>query len=239
LNTKIKCLLLDDELPGLTYLKMLCEQIPELETVKAFDNPKKLLSEIPELDFDLLISDIDMPGINGLNLANLLHNKLVIFATAHKEYAVDAFDIDAVDYITKPVTKERLQKAVVKALERFQKAIAARKFIQCNTDKGKILLYFDQIQYVKTAANDSRDKEALLVDGSFIILKNINFDSLLKQLPETDFCRVNKKEIISMTAVKFFNHNEITLHHLAENKKFTIVALSETYRLDFLTKAKI
>ena len=218
---------------------MLCEQIPELETVKAFDNPKKLLSEIPELDFDLLISDIDMPGMTGLNLANQLQHKLVIFATAHKEYAVDAFDIDAVDYITKPVTKERLQKAVVKALERFNKPSVVRKFIQCNTDKGKVLLYFDQVQYVRIAANDSRDKEVLLKDGSFIILKNINFDSLLKQLPEVDFCRVNKKEMIAMTAVKFFNHNEITLHHQIENKKFTVVALNETYRLDFLTKAKI
>lgn len=226
-------------MPGLTYLKMLCEQIPELETVKAFDNPKKLLTEILELDFDLLISDIDMPGMNGVSLANLLDNKLVIFTTAHKEYAVDAFDIDAVDYITKPVTKERLQKAITKALERFNKLSVARKFIQCNTDKGKVLLYFDQIQYIRTAANDSRDKEVLQIDGNFIILKNINFDSLLKQLPEPDFCRVNKKEVIAMTAVKFFNHNEITLHHQAENKKSTLVTLSETYRLDFLDKAKI
>ena len=218
---------------------MLCEQIPELETVKAFDNPKKLLSEIPELDFDLLISDIDMPGMTGLSLANLLENKLVIFATAHKEYAVDAFDIDAVDYITKPVTKERLQKAVAKALERFNKPSVVRKFIQCNTDKGKVLLYFDQVQYIRIAANDSRDKEVLLKDGSFIILKNINFDSLLKQFPEADFCRVNKKEMIAMTAVKFFNHNEITLHHQTENKKCTVVALSETYRSDFFAKAKI
>jgi DNA-binding LytR/AlgR family response regulator len=239
LNTKIKCLLLDDELPGLTYLKMLCEQIPELEVVKAFNDPQKLLDEVPKLDFDLCISDIEMPGIDGLTLANLLQNKLVIFATAYKNYAAEAFDIDAVDYITKPVTKERLEKAVAKALERFNKPETSKKFIHLNTDKGKALLYFDQIQYIKTALVDSRDKEVLLADGSLLILKNINFDSLLNQLPKSDFCRVNKKEIIAISAVQYFNHNEITLSLQEKNGKSIVSVLSETYRNDFLTKVKI
>ena len=239
MNTKIKCLLLDDELPGLTYLKMLCEQIPELEVVKAFDDPQKLLNEIPNLDFDLCISDIEMPGIDGLTLAGLLQNKLVIFTTAYKNYAAEAFDIDAVDYITKPVTKERLEKAVTKALERFQKVDTSKKFIHLNTDKGKALLYFDQIQYIKTALMDSRDKEVHLSDGSILILKNINFESLLSQLPKADFCRVNKKEIIAISAVQFFNHNEITLAIQEKNGKLITAVLSETYRNDFVSKVKI
>jgi DNA-binding LytR/AlgR family response regulator len=239
LNTKIKCLLLDDELPGLTYLKMLCEQIPELEVIKAFNDPQKLLDEVPSLDFDLCISDIEMPGIDGLTLANLLQNKLVIFTTAYKNYAVEAFDINAVDYITKPVTKERLEKAVAKALERFQKVDVSKKFIHLNTDKGKSLLYFDQIQYIKTALVDSRDKEVYLADGSILILKNINFGSLLNQLPKAEFCRVNKKEIIALTAVQFFNHNEITLTLHEKNGKPIVLVLSETYKNDFLAKVKI
>lgn len=239
MNTKLKCLLLDDELPGLTYLKMLCEQIPELEIIKSFDNPKKLLEATQEIEFDLIISDIEMPGIDGLALANLLQDKLVIFTTAYKNYAAEAFDIEAVDYITKPVTKERLQKAVAKALERFNKPSLTKKFIHLNTDKGKALLYFAQIQYIKTASTDSRDKEVLLADGSFLILKNINFNSLLSQLPEADFCRVNKKEIIAMAAVKFFNHNEITLNLQEKKAKPITLILSETYRSDFLIKVKI
>ncbi|MNQ99815.1 hypothetical protein D3C85_1155650 [compost metagenome] len=108
-----------------------------------------------------------------------------------------------------------------------------------NTDKGKALLYFDQIQYIKTATTDSRDKEVFLVDGSSLVLKNINFDTLLSHLPVVDFCRVNKKEIIAIAAVKFFNHNEITLNHREKNGKFTTLLLSETYRSDFLLKVKI
>jgi len=200
---------------------MLCEQIPEVEIVKTFNNPEKLLSDIPNLDYDLLISDIEMPGMDGLHLAEMLENKMVIFCTAYKDYAADAFNIDAVDYITKPVKLERLQKAISKALERFNKPDSARKFIQLNTDKGKTLLYFNQIQYIKTAVSDSRDKSVLLADGSFLNLKNVKFDTLLNELPEADFCRVNKKEIIAVRAIKFFNHNEIVLHHIEENNKNT------------------
>lgn len=239
MNTKLKCLLLDDELPGLTYLKMLCEQIPEVEIVKTFNNPEKLLSEIPNLDFDLLITDIEMPGIDGLHLANLVQHKMVVFCTAYKDYAADAFTIDAVDYITKPVKLERLQKAILKAFERFNNVNNAKRFLQLNTDKGKSLLYFNQILHIKTALGDSRDKTVLLSDGSLLNLKNINFDTLLKELPETDFCRVNKKEIVAIKAIKFFNHNEITLNHPDKNEKNTTLFLSETYRADFLKKVKI
>ena len=239
MNTKLKCLLLDDELPGLTYLKMLCEQIPELEIVKTFNNPEKLLADIPDLEFDLLISDIEMPGMDGLHLAEMLQHKMVIFCTAYKEYAADAFNIDAIDYITKPVKLDRLQKAISKAVDRFDKPDTAKKFMQLNTDKGKTLLYFNQIQYIKTAIIDSRDKTVLLTDGSFLNLKNVKFDTLLSELPEIDFCRINKKEIIAVKAIKFFNHNEIVLHHLEENNKNTTLILSETYRSDFVKKVKL
>lgn len=218
---------------------MLCEQIPEVEIVKTFNNPEKLLQEIPNLDFDLLISDIEMPGTNGLYLAEMLENKLVIFCTAYKEYAADAFTLDAVDYITKPVKLERLQKAISKAFEHFHKPTVSKKFIQLNTDKGKTLLYFNQIQYIKTAVSDSRDKIVWLTDGSFLNLKNINFDTLLKELPESDFCRVNKKEVVAVNAIKFFNHTEIVLHLLDKNHKNHSLILSETYRSDFLIKVKI
>lgn len=218
---------------------MLCEQIPEVEIVKTFNNPQKLLSDIPDLEFDLLISDIEMPGMDGLHLAELLNDKMVIFCTAYKDYAADAFNIDAVDYITKPVKLERLQKAISKALERFEKPDTAKKFIQLNTDKGKTLLHFNQIQYIKTAVSDSRDKTVLLADGSFLNLKNVKFDTLLNELPEANFCRINKKEIIAVKAIKFFNHNEIVLHHVEENNKNTTLILSETYRSEFLKKVKL
>ena len=110
-------MLLDDDLQNLTYLKMLCEQIPELEVVRAFNHPQKLLQAIPNLEFDLCILDIEMPDLNGLQVANLLNGKPVIFATAFDEHAADAFDLNAIDYVRKPLSLDRLQQAVEKAVQ--------------------------------------------------------------------------------------------------------------------------
>ncbi|MEN6453577.1 MAG: response regulator [Prolixibacteraceae bacterium] len=239
MTTKIKCLLLDDELPGLKYLKLLCEQIPELEVVKAFNSAEAFLNELPALEFDLCILDIEMPGMDGLSIANLLDGKPVIFTTAYKEYAAEAFDLNAVDYIRKPVKKERLQLAIEKAQERLGRHSQAKNFIQINTDKGKTLLFFDQIAYVVASANDSRDKEAWLYDGKILILKNISFEKLLQYLPGQDFCQVSKKEVIAMHSVQFFSHDEITTNLTQPSGKPLILTLGDAYRKDFLKKVKL
>lgn len=237
MDSKLKCILLDDELPGLAYLKMLCGQIPEIEVVKAFNDPAKLLAESGALDFDLCITDIEMPGMSGLELASALEGKLVIFITAYKQYAVNAFDIEAVDYIVKPVKMERLQKAVHKAIQQFAAREEKPHFMQVVTDKGRSLLYFHRIASISTAENDSRDKSVLLDDGSRLLLKNINFATLLSKLPPTDFCRVNKKEVVAMKAVRVFSHHEITLGVREDGKPQTVL-LSGTYRAAFLLKAQ-
>lgn len=235
MNTKIKCLLLDDELPGLTYLKMLCEQIPELEIVKVFNNPEKLLAEAPNLDFDLCILDIEMPDLNGMAVANLLENKYIIFTTAYKEFAVEAFEIDAVDYITKPVKKERLEKAVAKVLKRIEKQ-EQKQFISINTNKGKSVLFFDHLLYIKASDTDSRDKVAFLKDGSTLVLKNISYEKLQEKLSKVRFCRINKREIIAVSIVNFFTHDEITTNVMLPNGKPLVLSLGLSFKDDFLTR---
>jgi DNA-binding LytR/AlgR family response regulator len=235
---------LDDELPGLTYLKMLCEQIPEVEIVKAFNDPLVLLKEAPGLQFDLCILDIEMPGMNGLEVAKALNahpdrygrGKHVIFTTAYKEYAAESYDLEAIDYIRKPIQKERLEKALQKACEVLIKPADEKQFAQFNTNKGKALLFFKDVMLVTIAASDKRDKLVYLENGEEIILKNISFDQLLAILPETAFCRVSKKEIIALKAVKFFIHNEITTQVLDANGRNLNIGLSEIYRKDFLSK---
>ncbi|WP_245840768.1 LytR/AlgR family response regulator transcription factor [Ohtaekwangia koreensis] len=231
-------MLLDDELPGLTYLKMLCEQIPELEVVKAFNSPEIFLQEIPSLDFDLCILDIEMPVMNGLHVANLLQGKPVIFVTAYKEYAAEAFDLDAVDYVRKPVKKERLQQAVQKAVKRIGKINTAKNFVQLNTDKGKALLFFEQVCYIKTSESDSRDKAVQLVDGTILTLKNISFEKLLEVLPADQFSRINKKELVAIKSVHFFSHDEITTNIVQPSGKPLVLSLSESYRQEFINKVK-
>jgi DNA-binding LytR/AlgR family response regulator len=230
----MRCLLLDDELPGLAYLKMLCENTPGLEVVRAFNDPQKLLAEAPQLDFDLCITDIEMPGMSGLALASVLKDKMVIFTTAYDGYAADAFDLDAVDYVRKPVKAERLEAAVARAAERLRQRSARKAGAVFNSDKGRTMLYFSDVVLFRVSGSDSRDKEALKRDGQAVLLKNISFESLLQQLPD-DFLRVNKKEIVSCAAVLHFVHNEVTVG--GSGNGFPLpVALSETYRPAFIAR---
>lgn len=234
-------MLLDDELPGLTYLKMLCEQLPDLEVVKAFNDPIIFIKEAINLEFDFCILDIEMPDINGLQIANLLNGKPVIFATAYKEYAAEAFDLNALDYIRKPIKIERLKQAIDKAKKQIETPSYLKKknYIQLNTNKGKTILFFDKIAYIKTSENDSRDKLVSLFDGEKFVLKNITFDKLNELLPINDFCRVNKKEMLSIKAVQVFSFDEITSNLINEQGKNIKFSLNENYRNDFLQKVKI
>lgn len=240
MTTKLRCLLLDDELPSLQYLKLLCQQIPDLEIVKSFSSPKDLLVELPMLEYDLLISDIEMPDLNGLELAEQLRGKPIIFITAYAEYAADAFDLQAVDYIRKPLKIERLKQAIQKLLSiRGRKPIEEKNFVQLNTDQGKYLLYFDQIAYIQTSSLDSRDKIVRLVDQKEVTLKNISFDKLLEILPEMQFCRINKKEIISMNIISSFSHDEIKTNFSIGSDAPLTFNLSEIYKTAFIQKVSL
>ncbi|WP_185214451.1 LytR/AlgR family response regulator transcription factor [Sphingobacterium mizutaii] len=240
MTTKLRCLLLDDELPSLQYLKLLCQQIPDLEIVKSFNSPKDLLADLPMLEFDLLISDIEMPDLNGLELAEQLKGKPIIFITAYAEYAADAFDLQAVDYIRKPLKIDRLKQAIQKLLSiRGRKPIEEKNFVQLNTDQGKYLLYFDQIAYIQTSSLDSRDKIVRLFDHKEVTLKNISFDKLLEILPEMQFCRINKKEIISMNIISSFSHDEIKTNFSIGSDAPLTFNLSEIYKTAFIQKVSL
>ena len=229
---------MDDELKGLTYLKMLCQQLPDLEVVKVFNSPIKFINEVPKLDFDFCILDIEMPEMNGLQVANLLKGKPLIFATAYKEYAVEAFDLNAVDYIRKPIKIDRLKQAIdkVKIHITSLKSQSNHNFIQLNTNKGKAILFFDKIAYIKTSEIDSRDKILYLFSGDEYVLKNITFDKLSKLLPTSYFGRINKKELISLLAVDVFSYDEITTNLTDTKGKKIILTLSESYRIAFMNK---
>ena len=240
MSSILKCILVDDEILGLKYLKMLCEQIDDIEVVKAFVDPELFINELDNLEFDFCILDIEMSKINGLQVANLLQNKPFIFATAYKEYATDAFDLDATDYIQKPIKKERLQQAIDKIKKRLQQTTNQQNsFVQLNSDKGKILLQFNQILYISTSTVESRDKVVIYNDLSELTLKNITLDNLSEILPEKNFVRINKREIINMQHIKYFHSESVTLDVLSKENKEINLVLSEVYKANFVDRISI
>jgi len=233
----LKCILLDDELPSLRFLKMLCEQIPGLEVVRAFNDPAVLLNEYKRLDFDFCILDIEMPQFNGFDIAKVLEDYPIVFSTAYKQYASDAFDINAVDYMRKPISLPRLQQAILKVEQTINnRQTDISPFAQFNTNKGKAILHFNQVDYIQIAEVDSRDKTVFLSDRSSILLKNISFDKLLTILPEQDFIRISKKEIIALKIVKFFSADVITSNLIDEQELPILFSLGESYKKSFIEK---
>ena len=235
MSTKLKCLLLDDELPGLAYLRMLCEQIPDVEVVKAFNDSEKFVAALTTLDYNLCILDIEMPKLSGIEVTKLIKDTPVIFTTAYKEYAAEAFDLNAIDYIQKPIQKERFEKAISKAIKAIGSSVK-KQYAQFNTDKGKAVLLFDEIMYITSSDTDKRDKVVYLEDEQRLTLKNISYEQLLSLLPANKFCRINKKDVIALKAVQFYSHEEISTKLFNRNKELIKLPLNDTYRAEFKSK---
>jgi DNA-binding LytR/AlgR family response regulator len=210
-----------------------------VEVVKAFDNPQILLAESPSLAYDFCIIDIEMPEMNGLQLAKHLKDKPIIFATAYKDYAADAYDLNALDYMRKPITLQRLEQAVDKVFIHLGKHVnKGQTGLSCNTNKGKAVLSFDEILIISADDNDSRDKNVQLRNGESLLIKNSSFDQLLEKLPRNKFCRINKQEIIALEIVISFSANQILVGLKDKFGKSQTLHLSNSFKKDFFTRVQ-
>ena len=231
----IKCILLDDEFPMLSYLQALCRELEGIEVIKSYNNPLKFLDEMDKLDFDTCVLDINMPGINGLELANRLGGKAIIFSTAYKDYAAEAFDLDAVDYLRKPYQLERLEKAFNKAkIWLSDKNHVTPVYVELNTSQGKSRLNTNDIAYIVVAENDRRDKEIQFKDGENLLAKNITFDEILSKFPQRRFCKINRKTAIALQAVSHYTTQTVSCE-LTTQKNPVQFKLSEQYREQFMS----
>lgn len=232
-----RCILLDDELLALSLLRTLCESIPEIEVIKAFNQPELFLEQAPNLSFDFCISDIVMPGHTGLEIARKLEGKPVIFTTAHNEYAADAFDVEAIDFLRKPVQLDRLQRAVQKAIVHIELNRNQREW-QTNTARGK--MNFRPAEIVSLSANtiDRRDKLLLLSDGSTHTIKNKSFEQLITELEAISFLRISKSEIVNPRFLQGY-HADLLISTLKENNGTQkVFSLSENYKKSVLEHFK-
>ena len=159
----------------------------------------------------------------------MIKGKHIIFTTAYKEYAAEAFDLDVVDYVRKPIKKERLQQAFEKA-EKLIIEKEKNNFFEWNTNLGKTVIFTNEIVYINTSEIDSRDKDISLKNGSELILKNLSFKHLSELLPQKYFVQINKKEMVNIHHIKVFSSSEIILDMNSSDRSPIKLSVSEVYR---------
>lgn len=229
----IGCYIVDDEAHAIKALSKHIEKTPGLTIIGTDTNPletwRKFGSELVRPDLTFL--DIDMPQLSGIDLAELLRGKTeVIFTTGHPDYALKAFESEALDYLLKPITYERFLKAITRAKERLlQKlpAVAEQEaddfYIKCD-HKGKMVkIRFQDIRYIEARANYLR-----IYVGNHFYTAYLTLKEIQEKLSSRNFIRVHKSFIINIQRIVAVEGNTALL----ENND--VIDIGASYRSDFL-----
>jgi DNA-binding LytR/AlgR family response regulator len=214
----LRCLLIDDEPPALKVLTSHISNISGLEIVAQCKNALEALDVLQQKTVDVIFLDIKMPKILGTNfLKNLSHPPKVIFVTAYREYAVEGYDLDAVDYLVKPVSFERFVKAITKVKrmmgqETLTTGIDYKSnpdaFIYLKVDKNMQKVLINEIVYIESWKDYVKvfltNNKHLLVKQSISAMENL--------LSEHKFLRVHRSYMISMNKISGYNGLSVQLN---------------------------
>ena len=207
----IRCVAIDDEPLALEVIDKFCQRIGNIE-LRKFSNPATGLQAIEQSRPDIVFLDIEMDGLTGLDIASRLpRDTCFIFTTAYLRYAVNGFDLDAVDYLHKPFAYSRFQIAFTKALRRIgrEKIQTAPQSIVVKQEYNNISISLDDILYIEAIEAYSK---IFCVTGdcvmSRILLKNI-----FAMLPSESFLRIHRSFIVSKSKIKSFSKREIILNN--------------------------
>jgi DNA-binding LytR/AlgR family response regulator len=227
---KIRCLLIDDEPLAREILKQHISQVEALELSGICSNALEAISFLQEHQVDLLFLDIQMPQLLGTNFIRTLKKPpKVIFTTAYRKYALEGFELDAVDYILKPISFERFLKAVNKILQSDLASQNAAPMAKENvTELPNSFLYFRvDRKMVKVLLNEILFIEGLkdyikIVTNSKIIVTKYVLSTLDQVLPSDEFLRIHKSFIIAINKIDSFNADciEIAKHELPIGRLF-------------------
>ncbi|MBL0913428.1 MAG: response regulator transcription factor [Bacteroidia bacterium] len=201
---KLQAIAIDDEPPALQVISNFAGRIPELQLVKTFVSPAEALKHIRKQPVDLLFVDINMPTISGIDFVKQAEqHSLVIFTTAYSAYAVEGFNMNAVDYLLKPYTFERFSQAVQKALEYHKFRSQTR--IQEDSD---ILYIRADYSLHRVAVMDILFIEAdddylkIRIRGQKTLITRMTLKNILEKLPEKDFMRIHRSFIIARAHIE-------------------------------------
>jgi len=214
---KFRCLLVDDEPPALKILQSHISNVKGLEIVALCKNAVEALDVLHEKQVDLIFLDIKMPTIIGTDfLKSLSHPPKVIFVTAYREYALDGFELDAVDYLVKPVSFERFLKAIGKVKRMMGQEVASHieeyktnpeEFVYLKVDKSMQKILINQILYIESWKDYVK---VFMSNGKSYLVKQ-SISSLENLLSEHKFLRIHRSYIVSLSKISGYNNLTVRL----------------------------
>lgn len=209
------CISIDDEFPATQVIESFVNKMPELQLIKAFTNPKEALQFINNNPVDILFIDIQMPELSGIEFIQSLRTKpKIIFTTAYDNYAVDGFQLEAIDYLLKPFSFDRFAKATNKAikqieLETVSNSIATsdqERFITVKADYKLHKVNLKDIDYIEGL----KAYVSIFVKGKrLIVLESLK--NLEEELPNDLFLRVHKSFIIPLQKINYMDGNMLDI----------------------------
>ncbi len=201
----ISCVAIDDEPLALAVIERYCGKTSELELKATFLDPFKAFEYVNQHSVDLVFADINMPGISGMQLAKSLPTTTrVIFTTVYSHYAAESYELNAVDYLLKPVTYERFAVAVDKAAKALLRQSSPTILLKSGPQTHPVSL--DQILYLE------KDGNYLIVHTtSRNILIRENMSGVFDLVPEGDFLRVHKSYVVAIRHITLIEAEQLTV----------------------------
>lgn len=219
-NKPVKCLIVDDEPMARDVIRRYIEKVPILQLAGECGNAIDAMVFLQHEQADLIFLDIRMPHLSGTDFVKSLRNvPKIIFTTAYKEYALDGFELDVVDYLLKPIRFDRFLRAINKAFPQKQEEAAMAPlvdtttpkknntgFIYLKSDRKMIKVMLDDILYIESARDYLK---VFTQQGSILTRQTIS--SIEAMLSDNDFIRIHRSFIVSIRKIESYTHETVEI----------------------------
>jgi len=234
MSKTIHCIIVDDEPVAREIIESHLQKIDTIKIIASCKNAMEAFNVINTHKIDLIFLDINMPEISGLSFARSINKNIkIIFTTAYREYAVDGFDLKAVDYLLKPISFERLLQAVNKFLnenssvykeEKEELSVEKSDFVFVRSDRKMIKINFSDINYIESLG----DYLKIHLQNKTIVTRE-TMSNMEAKLPKKDFIRIHRSFILSISKIESFTNEFVEV-----NKK--AIPISRSYKKEVLQR---
>jgi len=228
----MNCIIVDDEPLAREEMQALIKDVSNIDILGKFSNAPGAMSFLKEHKVDLIFLDIEMPKVTGLEFAQQLPEEtLTIFTTAYPQYALKSYELDAIDYLLKPVEKKRLEKAINKA-QVYRKLLSdatAKSTIEANTPEFLLIKSdrrFHKISFSNIVYIEGLKDYVVIYAGNQKLITAMNLKTIHQKLPQQFFLRVSKSYVVNVNHISSFDHHNI---YVGDSE----IPLGDVYKKDF------